>query len=74
MKTSQCGFQTGPKQTELYKHRSWLNFGFRKNRNCTKDSKNKGADQLRSNCEADLHLCFCIYKMHVSHDAAHSSM
>ena len=21
--------------------------------------KNKGADQLRSNCEADQHLCFC---------------
>ena len=26
-------------------------------------SKNKGADQLRSYCEADLRLCFHIYKM-----------
>ena len=25
-------------------------------------SKNKGADQLRSNCEADLHVCFHIGK------------
>ena len=25
-------------------------------------SENKGADQLRSNCEADLGLCFCIHK------------
>ena len=25
-------------------------------------SENKGADQLRSNCEADLLLCFCIGK------------
>ena len=28
-------------------------------------SKNKGADQLRSYCEADLRLCFCICKMFV---------
>ena len=26
-------------------------------------SENKGADQLRSYCEADLRLCFCIGKM-----------
>ena len=25
-------------------------------------SENKGADQLRSYCAADLHLCFCICK------------
>ena len=25
-------------------------------------SKNKGAEQLRSHCEADLRLCFCIGK------------
>ena len=25
-------------------------------------SENKGADQLRGNCEADLRLCFSIYK------------
>ena len=24
-------------------------------------SENKGADQLRSYCEADLRLCFCLY-------------
>ena len=35
-KNQQCGFRTGPTQTELYKHRRWLeagNFGFRKSRN-----------------------------------------
>ena len=26
-------------------------------------SENKGADQLRSYCEADLHLCFRIFKL-----------
>ena len=33
-------------------------------------SENKGADQLRSYCEADLRLCFRIGKNPVSHDAA----
>ena len=33
-------------------------------------SKNKGADQLRSYCEADLRFCFCICKMY-AHDATH---
>ena len=33
-------------------------------------SENKGADQLRSNCEADLCLCFCIGKIRFSRDAA----
>ena len=28
-------------------------------------SENKGADQLRSYCAADLHLCFCIFKKQV---------
>ena len=32
-------------------------------------SENKGANQLYSYCEADLHLCFCISKM-FSHDVA----
>ena len=26
-------------------------------------SENKGADQLRSYCEADLHLCFCLCRL-----------
>ena len=34
-------------------------------------SENKGADQLRSYCAADLHLCFCIAKSRFSHDEAH---
>ena len=35
-------------------------------------SENKGADQLRGYCEADLRLCFRICKMLVfSHDVAH---
>ena len=33
-------------------------------------SKNKGGDQLCSFCTADLHLCFIIGKMWLSHDAA----
>ena len=36
-------------------------------------SENKGADQLRSYCEADLRLCFRIGKIRFSHDAAHIS-
>ena len=35
-------------------------------------SENKGADQLRSNCEADLSLCFHMCKMLCFfHDVAH---
>ena len=38
--------------------------GFRKMRNCTIHvAKNKDADQLRSYCEADLRICFCIRNM-----------
>ena len=33
-------------------------------------SKNKGADQLHSNCAADLSLCFTYGKNRFSHDAA----
>ena len=33
-------------------------------------SENKGADQLRSYCEADLHLCFRIDHNRFSHDMA----
>ena len=33
-------------------------------------SENKGTDQLRGNCAADMHLCFHIFKKLVSHDAA----
>ena len=32
--------------------------------------ENKGADELRSYCEADLHLCFCIAKIRFSHGAS----
>ena len=37
-KKKKCGLRTGPTQTELYKHRRWLeagNFGFKKKRNYT---------------------------------------
>ena len=35
-------------------------------------SENKGTDQLRNYCTADLRLCVCIYaKIQFSHDAAH---
>ena len=35
------------------------------------NSKNKGADQLHSYRELDLHLCFAHAKCWFSHDAAH---
>ena len=34
-------------------------------------SENKGADQLRSNCTADLRLCFAYAESRFSHDEAH---
>ena len=34
-------------------------------------SKNKGADQLHSNCATDLRLCFRICKSWFSHNEAH---
>ena len=34
-------------------------------------SENKGADQLRRYCAADLRLCFHICKSRFSHDEAH---
>ena len=37
-------------------------------------SENKGADQLSGYREADLRLCFRIYKCWFSHDAAHFSL
>ena len=33
--------------------------------------ENKGTDQLRSYCTADLHLCFVYAKSRFSHDMAH---
>ena len=41
-----------------------------KKRTCTICSENKGSDQLRSYCEADLRLCFAYAKCLFSHDAA----
>ena len=58
----QRGFRPGATQTDLYKHRRCLeagNFVFRKKRSC----ENKGANQLRSYCEADLRLCFRICRL-----------
>ena len=56
----QCCFRTGLTQTKLYTHRRWLaGFKFQieeeKGLYCL-CIENKGADQLRSYCEADLHL------------------
>ena len=34
-------------------------------------SENKVADQIRGNREADMRLCFRIYKKRLSHDDAH---
>ena len=57
------GFLPGLTQTNLCRYRrrlEALNFRFRKKRDCTAGSKNKGAEQLY--CTADLHLCFRIDK------------
>ena len=57
-KNHKCGFRTGPTQTELYKHRRWLEAGNLQSRELSFPcSENEGADQLRSYCEADLRLC-----------------
>ena len=57
------GFQPGPTQTVLYKHKRWLeawNFGCRKKRNCTIwVAKTKALISF----EADLRLCFRIGKI-----------
>ena len=56
----QCDFRTGLTQTGLYSHRSRLealNFGFKEKKELYYPcSENKGADQLRGYCEADLRL------------------
>ena len=55
----QSGFQPGPTQTGLYSHRRWLeagNFGFR---HCTSHV----AKTRRSNCKADLSLCFRLCRL-----------
>ena len=69
------GFCTGPTQTGLYNQRKMargLKFRIEEEEvlyyQC---SENKGADQLRGYREADLRLCFCIYKSRFSHNEAH---
>ena len=44
-----------------------LTFGFKTKWDCTIPSKNKGTDQLYSNCSADLPFVFCIGKILFSH-------
>ena len=50
MKTQQCGFRTGPTQTELHKHKRWVevgNFEFMEYRNCTvREAKTKALISL----------------------------
>ena len=63
----QCGFWPGLTQTRLYSYWRWLeagNFVFREVEGLYyPSSENKGADQLRSNREADLRLCFRICRL-----------
>ena len=56
---------TGPTQTGLYSHRRWLEAGNLESRGIVLSacSENKGTDQLRSYCEADLRLCFRICRL-----------
>ena len=55
-------FRPGPTQTGLYSHRRWLEAA-----NVEElyypCGENKGADQLRSYCEADLRLCFRLCRL-----------
>ena len=56
----------GPAQTELYKHRRWIearNFVLKKKMDSTICVVKTGADQLPGFGKADLHLCFRICKM-----------
>ena len=68
-KTNNLGFQPGPTQTGLYKHRRWLetgNFGFRKMRNCTicvAKTKALISFAVRGYREADLRLCFRLCRL-----------
>ena len=64
-KTGLRGFRPGPTQTGLYNNRRWLEalkIGLRKLGDCNIYSENKGADQLRSYCAANLLFCFRICK------------
>ena len=60
-KTGLRGFRPGLTQTDLYSHRSRLRIQ-EEEEFYYPSSKNKGADQLRTYCEADLRLCFRIDK------------
>ena len=68
-------FQTRQTQTDLCIHRRWVeawNFQFRRRRIVPSLYRKQDADQLCSNCTADLLLCFWIcQKIWFSHDAAH---
>ena len=65
-KTGLRGFRPGPTQTGLFSHRSrleaWNLAISRRGIVLSRNSENKGANQLRSYCEADLRLCFRIGK------------
>ena len=62
----QFGFRTGPTQTDLNKHRKARSLKFRiqvEEELYYPSSENKGADQLRGYREADLRLCFRLYRL-----------
>ena len=68
------GIGPGPIQTWLHSLRQWLgvgNFGLKEELLYCLCCENKNADQLRGYREADLHLCFRIFKKKFSHDSDH---
>ena len=70
LENQQYGFRTGPTQTNLYSHKRWLEAGKVHYPCC----EHKGADQLRSYCEADKLICafvFAYADCWFSHEAAH---
>ena len=69
-KTCHQGFQTAPTKTELYCHGRWLEALIKKvDELYYLCSENKGADQVRNYCTADLRLCFAFAKSRFSQDA-----
>ena len=61
------GHRTGPTQSELYKHRRWLeaaNFRFRKNKNCTSEGRDVFPCDFRAKTDFfGLNDCLCVMIM-----------
>ena len=72
------GFRSGPTQTGLYSHRRWLealNFGFRKQRDCTiRVAKTKALISFVDTAKLICVFVFAYAKSQFSHNEAHMSL